>query len=92
MLVSSELQIAQGRIIREIGRITAVSGWHGAPGDDGQRACALRRLIETARDYDADAIIGLDYAVDGARAVDIGEVPVQRIQVSGIAVKLARAA
>jgi hypothetical protein len=90
--VSSELQVANGRIIREIGRITATSGWHGGPGDDAQRASALQRLIEAAKEYDADAIIGLDYEVDGARAVDIGEVPVHRVQVSGIAVKLARAA
>ncbi len=92
MQVSSELRIANGRIISEIGRITATSGWRGGPGDEAQREAALKRLIEAAKEYDADAIIGLDYSVDGARAVDIGEVPVQRVQVSGIAVKLARAA
>ena len=87
------MQIANGRIIKEIGRITAVSGWQGATGAaGGQRERALKRLIEAAREFDADAIIGVDYAVDGARALDLIEMPVQRVQVSGIAVKLARAA
>jgi hypothetical protein len=90
--VSSEFQVAHGRIIHEIGRITATSGWRGGPGDDAQREAALKRLIEAAKEFDADAIIGVDYAVDGVRAVDIGEIAMQRVQVSGIAVKLAKAA
>ncbi len=92
MLVSSELQVANSRIIREIGRITAASGWQGAGGGADQREHALKRLIEAAKEFDADAIIGINYAVDGARSVDLAEVPLQRVQVSGIAVKLARAA
>lgn len=92
MQVSSDLQIANGRIIREIGRITAASSWQAGDGDARQRETALRRLIETAKEFDADAIIGLDYAVTGCREIDIAETPVQRVQATGIAVKLARAA
>ncbi len=92
MQVSSEFQVAHGRIVKEIGRITAASGWHVAGSDAGQHERALKRLIEAAKEFDADAIIGVDYAVDGARAVDLAECPVQRVQATGIAVKLARAA
>lgn len=92
MQVSSELQVANGRIVREIGRISAASGWQGGDGDVRQRELALRRLIELAKEYDADAIIGVDYAVDGCKEIDIGEAPVRRVQASGIAVKLGKAA
>ena len=92
MLVSSEMQFSGVRVLREIGRITANSGWQGKAGDANQRACALQRLIEAAKEFDADAIIGVDYAVDGGKALDLADVPVERVQASGIAVKLARAA
>lgn len=92
MQVSSDLQVANRQILREIGRVTACAEWQGMGGDARQREIALRRLIETAKEFDADAIIGLDYAVDGGKALDLAELPVQRVQVSGIAVKLARAA
>lgn len=92
MLVSSEMQFSGVRVLREIGRITAASGWQGKPGDADQRERALQRLIEAAKEYDADAIIGVDYAVDGGKQIDLADVPVQRVQVTGIAVKLAKAA
>ena len=92
MHVSSDLHVVNGRILKQIGRITAVSSWHGEGGGAGQQEKALRRLIELAKEYEADAIIGVDYAGDGARALDIAEIPVQRVLASGIAVKLARAA
>lgn len=92
MLVSSELQVANGRILNEIGRITAASGWHGVGAATGQRESALKRLIEAAKEVDADAIIGLDYSVDGVSVSDLTVIPLQRVEVSGIAVKLAKAA
>lgn len=92
MLVCSELEVQGSRIVQEIGRISATSAWHGvhvnASGD--HREAALARLIQQAKDFEADAIIGVDYAVDGARAIDLSAIPVQRIAASGIAVKLAR--
>ena len=92
MLVSSEMQFSGVRVLREIGRITANSDWQGKAGDAAQRERALQRLIEAAKEYDADAIIGVDYAIDGGRRIDLADVPVSRVQVSGIAVKLAKAA
>ena len=92
MQVSSELEITNGRILKEIGRITAASSWCGTGPDAGLRERALTRLIETAKEFDADAIIAVDYSLDSAYALDLTEIPVQRIQATGIAVKLARAA
>ncbi len=92
MLVSSEFEIANGRILREIGRISATSGWRREGGDAGQRERALMRLIEAAKDLEADAIIGVDYSLDGARTIDLGELPLQRVEAHGIAVKLVKAA
>ncbi|MGE3247758.1 MAG: hypothetical protein AB7J19_15640 [Beijerinckiaceae bacterium] len=94
MLVSDTLELQDARVVREIGRISAASGWHGHSSQDEAvyRNRALDALIMLAKDFEADAIIGVDFSVDGASAVDLAEVPVERISVSGIAVKLARAA
>lgn len=92
MLVSSELEVQGSRIVQEIGRISATSSWHGVQvhGTDSHREAALARLIQQAKDFEADAIIGVDYAVDGASAIDLSAIPVQRVAASGIAVRLAR--
>lgn len=93
MLVCSEKEIAGVRVTREIGRITAASGWQGADrAGAAQRDQALKALIAVAKDFEADAIIGVDYTEDGAQALDLIERPVRRVAISGIAVKLARAA
>jgi uncharacterized protein YbjQ (UPF0145 family) len=77
-----------------IGRIKAASGWHGprsAVTNDFYKAKALENLIDAAEDCDADAIIEVDYDVDRA---DVGDAPgaslLQRVSVTGLAVKLAR--
>ncbi len=49
-------------------------------------------LISEAQDYDADAIIGLDFEVEGIKSADVDGTPLQRIAVTGIAVKFAEAA
>lgn len=91
MLVLTEKEIAGATVVREIGRITAVSGWHGANCECAtHKDQALKKLIAKAKDFEADAILGLDYAIDGAQVVDLTAVPVERIAASGIAVKLAR--
>lgn len=92
MLVCSENQVAGGQIVKEIGRISATSGWCGKAGDPGQRNRALARLIAAAQDFEADAIISVNYEIDGVITQDLTSQPLERVQVSGIAVKLARAA
>lgn len=74
-----------------IGRIKACAVWRavGAAGED-DRLAALQALIREAQDYDADAIIGLDFEVDGVNCADIGGAPLQRVAATGIAVKFAQ--
>ena len=49
-------------------------------------------MIREAQEYDADAIIGLDFEVVGVKRADIDGTPLQRIAATGIAVKFAQAA
>ena len=76
-----------------IGRIKACAIWR-AVGTVGEadRLAALQALICEAQDYGADAIIGLDFEIDGVPCADIGEAPLQRVAATGIAVKFALAA
>jgi uncharacterized protein YbjQ (UPF0145 family) len=83
-----------GDNIVPIGRIHAASSWHGprsAVTQDFYKAKALENLIDAAEDCDADAIIEVDYGIDRA---DVGDTPgaslLERVSVTGLAVKLAR--
>lgn len=75
-----------------IGRIKACAIWRaaGATAGEDDRLVALQALIREAEDYDADAIIGLDFEIDGVSCVDIGGAPLQRVAATGIAVKFAQ--
>ncbi len=81
------------RVHQSIGRIKASSCWHAADAStaDADRRAAVDALIREAEDYDADAIVGLDFEVEGIRSADVG-IPLQRIAVTGIAVKFVQAA
>jgi uncharacterized protein YbjQ (UPF0145 family) len=77
-----------------IGRIKAATGWHAtgvAPQSGDWKEEALRRLIRTAEDFEADAIIGVNYQVDGVQGRDLEGVELERVAATGLAVKLARA-
>ena len=91
MIVSSENALEGGRVVKEIGRISAASSWAGKSVESA-RENALARLIAAAKDFEADAIIGVNYEVDGVVTHDLGAVALERVQVSGIAVRLAKAA
>jgi len=71
-----------------IGRIKACAIWRAAGEDD--RLAALQALIREAEDYGADAVIGLDFEIDGVSCADIGGAPLQRVAATGIAVKFAQ--
>jgi uncharacterized protein YbjQ (UPF0145 family) len=90
--VSTNHEIQGSRVVREIGRISAATGWQGTVDASAEelRARALQRLIAQAKDYDADAIVDVDYSVDGVQAYDLSTVSLKRVAVSGVAVKLAR--
>lgn len=94
MQVSHTNKLEGGRGHYSIGRIKASSGWRAvnATGVEADRLAAVQALIREAEDYDADAIIGLDFEIDGLKRADIDGAPLQRIAASGIAVKFADAA
>ncbi len=92
MQVSTSLGLQGARVIRKIGRITATSAWHGqnCASQNASRDQALAALIAKAKDFEADAIIGVDFAVDDARVLDLTSIPVERTAATGIAVKIAK--
>ena len=96
MRISHTGEIKGSRILYTIGRVKGATGWHASgtqPSQGGDwRLVALQRLMEQAADCDADAIVDVDYEVDGVKVTDLAEVPVERVCAKGVAVKLARAA
>ncbi|HKN30094.1 MAG TPA: heavy metal-binding domain-containing protein [Roseiarcus sp.] len=94
MQVSRTNKLQDGRGHYSIGRIKACAAWRAADtmGAEADRLAAVQALIREAQEYDADAIIGLDFEVDGVKSADIGGAPLQRVAATGIAVKFAEAA
>jgi uncharacterized protein YbjQ (UPF0145 family) len=91
MHVSASNAIAGKRVLHRIGRIKAASVWraeNGAPLSDHWREAILRDLIRKAEDFDADAIIGLEYEPDRVVAIHESGVKLTRWLATGIAVKL----
>src|ERR1700744_2694516 len=91
MRTSTTNQIDGGRSGSPIGRIEAASTWHAASSNDwtdSWREHALRNLIRRAEDIDADAIVGLEFEVDGDVSMAETGVALARIRAKGIAVKL----
>ena len=93
MQVSCSHRLEGGCGHHVIGRIKACAIWRavGTVGE-GDRQAALRALVLEAQAYGADAIIDLDFEVDGVPCADIGEAPLQRVAATGMAVKFALAA
>jgi uncharacterized protein YbjQ (UPF0145 family) len=91
MQVSTTQDVQGARVVREIGRITASSCWHGrrAVSEEDYRSQALAALIAEAKEYEADAIVEVRYDTDDAQYLDLSGVPVKRTCISGIAVRIA---
>lgn len=89
---SDHLEGGRGHV--SIGRIKATACWRaaGATSREADRQAAVAALVKTAEDYEADAIIGVDFELDGSKACEIGGVALQRVIATGIAVKFAHAA
>lgn len=94
MIVSSDDRIEGARSLTMLGRIRAATGWHAAERSrlrDGEwKQAALQQLIRRAEDIDADAIIGLDYVIDGVTDPDDAGMKLQRIAATGLAVRIGR--
>jgi uncharacterized protein YbjQ (UPF0145 family) len=94
MQVSHTNELEDGRGHYLIGRIKAASSWRAAdaPGAEADQLAAVRALIREAEEYDADAIIGLDFEIDAITRPDIDGSLLRRVAATGIAVKFAQAA
>jgi uncharacterized protein YbjQ (UPF0145 family) len=94
MQVSYANKLEGGRRYHSIGRIKASSRWRGANDlvPEADRLAAVRALIREAEDYEADAIVGLDFELDSVDGVEIGGVPLRRVAATGLAVKFDEAA
>lgn len=91
MRTSITSEIEGGRV-SPIGRIEAVSTWHAAAieeSTDALREHALRNLIRRAEDIDADAIVGLEFEIDGGVEMSETGVALARVRATGIAVRIA---
>ena len=91
MRTSTTHQIDGGSIGAQIARIEATSNWRAEIGGDwveSRRENALRNLIRSAEDLDADAIVALEFEVDGDVKLVEGGVPLARVRAKGVAVKL----
>ncbi len=94
MRISFTDELDGTRILYSIGRVRAASGWRAVTGlsDTTAKDAALDALMKQAAEFDADAIVGVDFEVDGGNSLDLCNVALQRVAATGIAVKLARAA
>lgn len=90
MRVTANRQLEDACIVTEIGRISAASAWRGGASAEAQRMAALDKLKALALEYEADAIVGLDFEVDAVTAGELAPVALERINATGTAVKLAR--
>jgi hypothetical protein len=64
-----------------IGRIKASSGWRvfGAHDTERDRRATVRAMIREGQEFEADAIVGLDFVIEAVRRSDFDRAPLQRI-------------
>lgn len=72
---------------QEIGEVSATAPWRGASQEGVARAAALRRLVGKAEDFDADALVGVDYRVEAVATDEHCDAPTRRIVATGIAAR-----
>ena len=95
MQISFTNEVEDGRDFYPIGRVQAASCWHGpaqSGGAEDFHQAALKALIEMAREFEADAIIGVGYGYDAVKHEELSAVELRRVSATGLAVKLAKAA
>lgn len=94
MLISYSNTIDGAEGFTAIGRIRAAAGWHAVSARELReglwKEAALQQLIRTAEDFDADAIVGVDYQIDGTTDVEMTGIALQRVAATGVAVRLRR--
>jgi len=93
MKISFSAGLDDGRDLIPIGRVMAITRWRAAaePGTEEERRAAIGTLVREAAEYEADAVVDVRFEVDGVKGVDIQGVVLQRVIVTGLAVRFAKA-
>ena len=94
MQVSFTSGLDDGRAITAIGRVRATTRWRAAEnqGSEEERLAAIEALKREAAEYGAEAIVDVRFEIDDVNGVDVSGVALQRVTVTGLAVRFARAA
>src|SRR5580698_3863516 len=89
MLLSHSNSLEDGRPYYPVGRIMATSKWRpiSTAHAEMDRLAALQALVREAQEYDADAILSLDFQVDGVMRDEVDGAPLQRVAARGIAIR-----
>jgi uncharacterized protein YbjQ (UPF0145 family) len=94
MQVSSAAELNDGRRTIAIGRIRAAGPWRAAGGSDAEadRRAATEALTREAEDYGADAVVDVQFDVEGCKGCEIDGLRLERVTATGLAVRFAAAA
>ena len=94
MEISVSSDAEDGRTKTVIGRVTATSRWRAGAGmgSEAERHAAIEALMREAAEYGADGVVDVRFELDGVKGYDIDGVSLQRVTVSGLAVRFAHAA
>jgi uncharacterized protein YbjQ (UPF0145 family) len=94
MQVSSAAALSDGRRTVAIGRIRAAGPWRaaGAKGAEADRRAAVEALTREAEDYGADAVVDVQFDVEGCKGCEIDGLRLERVMATGLAVRFAEAA
>ena len=94
MYVSLLSSLQDGRDYVAIGRVKAMTCWRAVanPGSEAERETAIRALQREAEEFGADAVVDVQFAIDGVKDADIDGVTLQRVTASGLAIRFAVAA
>ena len=94
MQVSFTGRLEDGSATTAIGRVRATTRWRAADrqGSEDERLAAIEALKREAAEYGADAVVDVRFEVDDVKGLDVSGVALQRVTVTGLAVRFARAA
>jgi uncharacterized protein YbjQ (UPF0145 family) len=94
MQVSFSSTLADGRQTTAIGRVRVTTRWRAADeaGSEDERQAAIEALKREAGEYGADAVVDVQFEIDGCKGCDVDGVELQRVTATGLAVRFARAA
>jgi uncharacterized protein YbjQ (UPF0145 family) len=94
MQVSSTAALDDGRRTVAIGRIRAAGPWRAAGGKDAEadRRAAIDALTREAEDYGADAVVDVQFEIEGCKGCEIDGLRLERVTATGLAVRFAEAA